>query len=541
MAGLRLPLQRPPDTPPPPTVRDSERLDAVARDAAAMQGSGAVGLVEPRSEAELCAWLRANPDIPVLPQGALTSLTGGATPSGEVVISTARLTSLRIDSEEQRATVGAGLVLANLHEALAERGLYYPPAPTHDGATVGGNVACNAAGAATFAYGTTRDWVRRIRVVLRHGEVLELTRGQHVIQPGDTIELVGEHTLRVPVPTAPSPALRKTSAGYFVAADMDPIDLFIGAEGTLGIVTEVELALRPLPTELLALVFLPDDATAVALTHTLRERSMASVAGTRPGGLAVRSIEYFDARCLALIRQEGKLEQLRVEVPAQAGAALLLVHELPAGSDDAAVMTQLDSAFAGEPQGPIADLIDALMQHDALDSTELALPEQRSRQAQLAAVREAIPLAVSEWLLRHQRHDPAVHKLGGDMIVPFEHFAAMLEAYRRVFAAHGLEVCVYGHISDGNVHPNGLPTCAADVAAGEAALLELARRALDLGGCPLSEHGVGRSLLKQRLLAMTRGPQAVDQLRATKLALDPGWTLAPGVLFPSPADPTEAP
>jgi D-lactate dehydrogenase (cytochrome) len=540
MATLRLQLQPPPAASPPPIDRDPERLEAVAKDAAAMRGGGAIGLVEPRDEAELCAWLRAHPELPVLAQGALTSLTGGATPDGEVVISLARLTGLEIDVEARRAVAGAGLVLANLHAALAERGLYYPPAPTHDGATIGGNVACNAAGAATFAYGTTRDWVTRIRVALRHGELLELRRGEHRVQPGDVLELCGERRLSVPLPSALSPALRKTSAGYLVAQDMDPIDLFIGAEGTLGIITEVELALRPLPTELCALVFVPDDETAVAMTHTLRERTRATLAGERPEGLAVRSIEYFDARCLQLIQDEGELDKLRVEVPPAAGAALLLIQELPQGSDDGAVMEQLDSAFAGEPRGPVADLVEALMAHGVFATTELALPEQSSRRAQLAAVREAIPLAVSEWLLRHKRRDPAVHKLGGDMIVPFEHFGAMLDSYRAVFAAHGLEVCVYGHISDANVHPNGLPTCAADVAAGEAALLELAHRALELGGCPLSEHGVGRSPLKQRMLALTRGPQAMEQLRATKRALDPGWSLAPGVLFPPPS-PLETP
>lgn len=534
MASLSLSLQRPAAAAAPVTLRDPQRLEAVARDAAAMQGSGAAGLVEPHSEAALCAWLRENPDTAILPQGALTSLTGGATPNGEVVISLARLNQLEIDPQAARAVAGPGLLLADLQAALANLGLYYPPAPTHDGASIGGNVATNAAGAATFAYGTTRDWVQRARIALRHGELLELRRGEHSVRPGDTLLLQGERELAVPIPTALSPQLRKTSAGYLVRDPMDPIDLFIGSEGTLGIITEVEISLRPRPAELLALVFLPDDHSAVVLTRTLRERSYATARGANPEGLAVRSIEYFDARCLALIQTGGKLEELRVTVPQGAGAALLLVHELPADSDDASVMKQLDSAVAGQPRGPIAVLVDILRAHGALDSTELALPEQSSRRAQLASVREAIPLAVSEWLLRHQRHDPGVHKLGGDMIVPFEHFEAMLRSYREVFAAHGLDICVYGHISDGNVHPNGLPRSSAEVAAGEAALLELAQRALALGGCPLSEHGVGRSALKQRMLAMTRGPAAMDQLRATKAALDPGWSLSPGVLLPAP-------
>lgn len=543
MATLRLHLQRPAEVPPPTTVDSPERLEAVAVDAGAMRGTGATGLVEPRSEAELCAWLRAHPTAAVLAQAALTSLTGGATPEGDVVVSLVRMRALRIDHAALNATTGPGLLLAELQEALADQGLYYPPAPTHDGASIGGNVATNAAGAATFKYGTTREWVRRVRVALRHGEVLELCRGEHQLRPGDTLELVGQAgTITVPVPCELSPDLKKTSAGYHVRDPLDPIDLFIGAEGTLGILTEVELGLVRRPGLLSGLTFLRDGEAAVALTRTLRERSLATRAGERDG-LDVRSIEFFDERCLRLIAEGGKLDDLRVTVPDDAGACLLFELELPPEAGDDEVMEQLGAAFdadpTAEPAGPIADLVHALLDCDAFETTELALPDQTKRKAELAAVREAIPLSVSESLLRWKRDDPAVHKLGGDMIVPFEHFGTMLEAYYRVFRDHGLDVCVYGHISDGNVHPNGLPRGAADMEAGKAALLELAHQALTLGGCPLSEHGVGRHPLKQHMLVLTRGERAMAEMRAVKRALDPGWTLARDVVFPE--HPTEAP
>jgi D-lactate dehydrogenase (cytochrome) len=528
MPTQRLALQRPPDAPAPATITDPERLEAVLRDAAGVRGQAA-GLVEARDEAALCSWLRAHPDTPVLAQGALTSLTGGATPRGDVVLSTRRMSGLRIDVGSLRAVAGPGLLLADLHAALAAQGLYYPPAPTHDGATLGGNAATNAAGAATFAYGTTRDWVRRLRIALRHGEVLELRRGEHLVRPGDTLELVGERRLVGRVPTHPSPALKKTSAGFHTRDPMDPMDLFLGAEGTLGIVTEVEIALLPRPRALTALVFLPGDTQAVGLTASLRERSLAARAGARPGGLEVRSIEYFDFRCLDLIAARGALADLRVHVPPGAGACLLLVQELPPGVDDASALADLDAGH-----GPLADLYDVLAAHGVLETTEIALPEQATRQGQLAAVREAIPLAVSEWVIDHQRTDPGVHKVGGDMIVPCEHLPRMLAAYRAAFRARGLDHCVYGHISDGNLHPNGLPTCSAEVAAAESALLDLAEEAIALGGCPLSEHGVGRSPLKQRMLELTRGACALAEMRALKAALDPGWTLARGVLFPPP-------
>jgi len=219
-----------------------------------------------------------------------------------------------------------------------------------------------------------------------------------------------------------------------------------------------------------------------------------------------------------------------VRLPDDAGACLLLEMELPAAMGDEDVL----SALADKSDGPVADLLDALTRHDVADTTELALPGQDGRRRELAAVREAIPLAVSEWLVQHQRDDPAIHKLGGDMIVPFARLGEALAAYYRVFQSHGLEVVVYGHISDGNVHPNGLPVTGADMQPGKNALLELARMVQQMGGCPLSEHGVGRSALKQVMMRAYRGSLAVAQMRALKAAMDPGWTLARGVLFPAP-------
>ncbi len=541
MATLRLPLADPlrggTTVDLPPLILDPDALEAVAQDAGASRGSGATALVVPKDERQLCAWLRANPSTPVLPQGALTSLTGGAAPSGDVVLSTRKMTGLDVDVTGATAVAGPGLLLADLHLALDEVGLFYPPAPTHDGASVGGNVATNAAGAATFAYGTTRDWVHRIRLVLRHGEVLELRRGAHRIRPGDTLELTGQRTFRLPIPTGLSPGLRKTSAGYHVRDPLDPIDLFIGSEGTLGIVSEVELALLPKPNILLGLVFLPDAARAVALTRELRDRSLATRRGQRPHGMSIRSIEFFDRRCLQLLAQEGKLEDLRVHAPDNAAASLLFAQELPAEWSDREITDRLARVYGTslrEPRDALHDLMLTLHSHDAFDGTSLALPGQPTHQARLAALREAIPLAVSEWLQRHHRRDPAVHKLGGDMIVPFEHFPGMLGAYYRAFESRGLDVCVYGHVSDGNVHPNALPTNADDMAAGEQALMELARQVLDLGGCPLAEHGVGRNPSKHRMLEMTRGPDALREMMNLKRAIDPGWTLARGVLFPPP-------
>jgi FAD/FMN-containing dehydrogenase len=135
-----------------------DALETRNQDAAAMHGSGAMGLLEPRDERALAMWLAAHPLDPILTQGAVTSLTGGATPDGDIVVSTRHWNRIAIADDRQTVRVQAGALLVTLQETLAEAGLYYAPAPTHDGASLGGNVSTNAAGAATFKYGRPGLW-----------------------------------------------------------------------------------------------------------------------------------------------------------------------------------------------------------------------------------------------------------------------------------------------------------------------------------------------------------------------------------------------
>ncbi len=525
------------------------------KDAAAMEGSALGGLLLPGSEPELCTWLRRNPGQRVLVQGALTSLTGGATPSGDIVISTRRLRSLDVDARSLRASLGPGLLLEELREALDARALFYPPAPTHGGATLGGNASTNAAGAATFKYGSTRDWVTAMRLVLRHGEVLALRRGQCTVEPGDQVILEGSGRVSFQVPRYTTPPLKKVSAGYFVRSPMDLLDLFLGSEGTLGIVSHLELRLLPRADLLCGLIFTEHMDTALSLVADLRALSTVAMQARdswfhgcrslRSGfpapadsfpGIDIRSIELFDDRCLELVENDGSLARHRIRVPPGTQVCLLLEIELPAGSRTPELVERLAQRLPtdGSAPHPLGMLV-ALLEHFQLAETcQLALPGQEARQRQLRALREAIPLGISESLRSRSRGDPAIHKVAGDMIVPFHRLAEMVGHYYRVFGQHGLDMALFGHVSDGNLHPNVLPGNASQVSTGEAALMELAHIARSMGGCPLSEHGVGKHPLKKRLLNRFWGEAALAEMKALKSALDPGWTLGRGVLFDPP-------
>jgi len=219
----------------------------------------------------------------VLPIGAQSSVTGGATPAGGLVLSTGRLLSFQ-EAGREHVRAGAGITIDALQELLTPGGRWYAPFPTFTGATVGGIVATNAAGAATFKYGTTRDWVDALTVVLACGCVLDLERGQVRAAPDTGFELRCTHGDRRFRPgTYAMPAVPKCSAGYFAAPDMDLIDLFVGAEGTLGIVVDATLrVLATRPAIAFVLVPMRSEAAALALVGDLRNRARETWASQDP-------------------------------------------------------------------------------------------------------------------------------------------------------------------------------------------------------------------------------------------------------------------
>jgi D-lactate dehydrogenase (cytochrome) len=127
--------------------------------------------------------------------------------------------------------------------------------------------------------------------------------------------------------------------------------------------------------------------------------------------------------------------------------------------------------------------------------------------------------------------DERIEKTAADMIVPFEQFETLLDVYERELSDRGLDAAIWGHISDGNVHPNVIPRTFADVQSGREAILSFGREAIRLGGAPLAEHGVGRNPTKQKLLTQLYGDAGISQMRQVKSVLDPNWTLSPGVIF----------
>ena len=497
---------------------DAPRLDtdpavvaSFLSDAAHVPGGFSAGVAFPRTESEVAALVRGA--AAVLPVGAQSSLTGGATPRGEVVMSTRALTSIAAPSGGA-VRVGAGVPLSLLQRTLAGQGLFYPPVPTYDGAFIGGTISTNAAGAATFKYGSARRWVDAITVVLADGSVLDIVRGETLAAPEGWFELerTSGEVVRIPVPAYEMPHVPKLSAGYYARPGMDLIDLFIGSEGTLGVIVEATLKVIARPRRYLALSVCSGDGQAVAVTAALREEARRARAGDGP--LDVAAIEYMDARALRAVPDEAFV-RAGVARPPAGSVMLLLQVEVPL-QDDAA-LERLQGVF--ERCG-------------ITDDPTLAAPGDERAAQKLFDLREAVPAGVNAIIAAEKkRSHPGIHKTAGDPVVPFARLQEAIAVYRQAFESRGLEYAIWGHVSDGNLHPNVIPRAMTDVDRGHEAILELSRAVIAMGGSPLAEHGVGRGELKQRLLRELYGDEGIEQMRRVKRALDPGWKLSPGVLF----------
>jgi D-lactate dehydrogenase (cytochrome) len=255
-----------------------------------------------------------------------------------------------------------------------------------------------------------------------------------------------------------------------------------------------------------------DESQAVAVTGALRGAARAAWDGR--GALDVAAIEYIDASALAIL-DDAAFARAGVSRPG-AGATLLLAQiELGPQADDALVALQalLDDC------GVITDPV-------------LAMPGDERGAARLIELREAVPAAVNARVAAAKASvHPDIQKTAGDLIVPFERLQESLNLYHDAFERRGLAYAIWGHASDGNLHPNVIPRSLADVELGRDAIREMASGVTAMGGAPLAEHGVGRSALKQSLLVDLYGMRGIEEMRAVKRALDPENKLASGVLF----------
>jgi D-lactate dehydrogenase (cytochrome) len=281
------------------------------------------------------------------------------------------------------------------------------------------------------------------------------------------------------------------------------------------------------------LVPCPHRRQALAAVDELRDASRRTWATGDPSGLDVAAIEHIDRRALELVREDGLDRTSGVQLDPETEIALLVTLELPPGTRPGEAYEAIGSARdPAAPDSPLRRFCLFLDNAGLLDAVQIAVPGDVTRARQLLELREAVPSAVNRRVgAAKAAVDARIEKTAADVIVPLDRLGELMAHFDEAFGRRGLDVAVWGHISDGNLHPNVIPRSFADIEAGRAAILEIGRTAIELGGAPLAEHGVGRNRTKQQLLEEMYGSNGIDEMRAVKRALDPEWKLAPGVVF----------
>lgn len=487
--------------------QEQDEILGYLKDASNMPGGHAERIYFPESEDDVVAALEECRELglKVTVAGAGTGLAGGRVPFGGAVIASSRMNRIiGIDAERLRATLQPGVILGEFQAEVERLGLFYPPDPTERNCFIGGTVSTNASGARTFKYGPTRTFIEGLRIVLANGERLHLRRGETFARDHHlTLVTESGRTIDLELPNYTMPAT-KHAAGYYVHGAMDAIDLFIGSEGTLGIVTEVEVRLLPYHERLFSgVVFFPDEDAVLEFVDEARTRSrQAREMGAIGGEIEARALEYIDADSLTLIRPKFP------NIPETAlGGALWFEQETTEETEE-------------ELLGMWYELI---VSHRGLaDDSWFAIGIEDQRK--IRSFRHAVPETVYEHISEHNQT-----KLGTDMAVPDEHFRELLAFYRAQFAQHDLQTVVYGHIGNCHLHANLFAESPEQFALALDVYKSLVAKALELGGTISAEHGVGK--LKKPYLEKLYGPDAIAAMRGMKRILDPDGILGVGTMF----------
>jgi glycolate oxidase len=410
------------------------------------------------SEVMKVAWRE---EIPVAPRGMASGLAAASIPLiGGMVLDTCRLNRiLEIDEENFTVTAEAGVITQTLADTVADKGFFYPPDPSSiKQSTLGGNAACNAGGPRCLKYGVTGDYVMGLTVVLADGRIIK-TGGKAI----------------------------KNVTGYNLT------QLFVGSEGTLGIITKLILKLIPLPRVA---------RTAKAVFPKLADASMC-VNSILSRGITPATIELMDETTIATIE-----EAMHLGLPLDVEAILIIEAD---GMDEESVMKEIET---------VAEIC------RTSGASDVQIARTEKERAALWSARRSI----SPSLARR-----APNKIGEDISVPRSAIPAAVAAIKGISVKYDIPIAIFGHAGDGNLHPNILfdKRDPAQVKKMKLAAADIFEAAVQLGGTLSGEHGVGS--FKLPFLEEDIGPVSIDVMAHIKQALDPRCILNPGKVVPQTA------
>jgi D-lactate dehydrogenase (cytochrome) len=474
--------------------------------------------------------------LPVTVQSGKTGISGGAVPRGGHILNLGRMNNFlglcrEAEADRYLLRLQPGALLSQINEAVARKEFgsdgwdgqslealadlkesgpfFFPPDPTETSAAIGGMTASDASGARSFSYGPTRRYVESIRMVLTDGSTLELKRGlQRASGLSFSVKTEQGRILSGTLPAYSMPATKNT-AGLYAKPDMDLIDLVIGSEGTLGIITEIEIALVPMPPVITGVMgFFPDLSGALEFVKRVRGQSMENSILEKP-----KAVEFFDGRSLELLRRRKRDNPAFSDLP-----------EVPRDKAGA-VYVEYHGEQPEEVEQQIFELAEMLSDcGGSEDDTWLA--EQPRELERLKDFRHTLPEAINLLIDERRKATPGLIKLGTDMAVPDSALEQVFDLYRRDLHESNLEYVLFGHIGNNHIHVNILPRSMEDYQMGKKLYRGWAQAVVAMGGSVSAEHGIGK--LKTELLQLMYGGEGIEQMRKVISVFNPDGLLNRG-------------
>ena len=381
---------------------------------------------------------------------------------------------------------------------------FYPVDPTEMNGSIGGNIACNASGPRTYRYGPTRDWVRRLMVVLPEGQYIDFTRGDYVAEGRRISFPAGRSYFSFDIPSYDFNTGVKNAAGPMFHENMDLIDMFVGSEGIFGIIAEADVYISPWHPLVSNILFFPTDRDCLDAVREFREDDLVDP----------EFLEYMDCGSLDLIRRVMSSDPAMIRVP-----------RLPEGAGSALFF---DMQETGDMDARYARVAEIAGRHGgSLDMSWCgrdAADRERMRE-----LRHSIPRSIFEYVASLKGEMPGIHKMGTDMSVPDEAADEMMSYYAEQLDAAGLEYVMFGHIGDNHPHVEIILKSMGDFDKAKEVYARFAAKAVELGGSPSAEHGIGK--IKTDYMRMMYGERGVEEIRRVKAILDPKDILCRGNLI----------
>lgn len=522
----------------------TEMYGEYLRDESRQTGT-AESIIFPKTEEEIITSVKECylNNTPITTQGARTGLAASAVPFGGHIINLCRMnkvTGARYEVEQDRffLKVQPGVLLAEVRKYLLNKSFittnldeestnalnqikkgewFYSTDPTETSASIGGMAACNASGAKSFRYGSTRDHVESIRVVLSDGDILSLKRGlSYAVDGKFSLTTENGKIISGNLPEYKMPDVKKNTSGYYNKPNMDMIDLFIGSDGTLGIITEIEIELcRTQTSDWGVTIFMPDEEKALNLVRALRGEKLFK--HMPPIKIQPSAIEFFSHKALEMLKFQQRTNP-----------AFSSIQEIK-DSYHTAIFIEIEGDSDQEIWEGIEELGNMITVLGGDEGATWVANNPTSLE-KLHSFRHACPECVNMQIDEIKKSYSQITKLGTDMSVPDNKLKEVMKMYNEDIEINKLHAVIFGHIGNNHLHVNIIPRNMDEYKRGKELFLIWAEKIAAMGGAVSAEHGVGK--LKVPFLQKMYNDEEIDEMRMLKEVFDPEQLFNRGTIFP---------